>query len=297
MAVQYPSAVHIETLNFCNAKCVMCPATTTGRVRGTMTDATFNRILAQILEMPERPSVTLHGTGEPLLYKKLGDRIRALTRHGITVNLTTNGALLTRMRAFDVLDAGVNSIEFSIESLDKEVFEKIRVGLDLDEVIANLLSCIELRNRLNPACTIKMIFIAHEDNKASLSKYLEFCRQNLAERDVLTLVPRHNFAHGFDSEVPATSDPCGFPISSVNIQHDGIINLCCVDSEQEHPLGDVNKNTITEIFNDAPYGAVRAAHAEGRRGSIALCASCNVPEAIKIHRSFERRGDGFAPLN
>lgn len=75
--MEYPRSVQLETLNSCNAKCVMCPATTTGRPRGIMTDATFNRIVSQVIEFPQKPDVTLHGTGEPFLYKKLGERIKA----------------------------------------------------------------------------------------------------------------------------------------------------------------------------------------------------------------------------
>jgi organic radical activating enzyme len=276
----HPIAIQLETLNFCNAKCVMCPASTTSRARGTMSDATFARIVEQILQLPTKPTVTMHGTGEPLLYKKLGERIRTLAQHGIPVYLQTNGALLTRTRAFDVIDAGVTSIEFSIESLTKEVFERIRVGLDLDEVITNVLSCIEIRNKLNPAVNVGLVCIVNEETEAGQAAYERFFDEHFAPGDQLTIVPRHNFARSYASVAKPSDAACGFVINSLSIQYDGIVNLCCVDSERVHALGDVHKNTIVEIFNGEAFDRIRRAHLEGRRREIGLCTDCNVPESI-----------------
>jgi wyosine [tRNA(Phe)-imidazoG37] synthetase (radical SAM superfamily) len=280
----YPTAVQLETLNFCNAKCVMCPATTTSRAHSTMSDAIFNRIVEQIAAFPTKPRVSLHGTGEPLLYKKLGQRIRTLTKHGIPVYITTNGSIVTRARAFELIDAGITAIEFSIESLNKEIFERIRVGLDLDEVIANFLSFVELRDKLNPKITIGMVFIAHDDNADSLAEYEAFFEQHLSSGDELTVVPRHNFASSYDSHAAPSDIPCSFVVNAINIQSDGIVNLCCVDSEQTYALGDLNKNTIVEIFNCERFNEIRRAHAEGRRHSLPLCSSCNVPEVLAQYK-------------
>lgn len=208
---------------------------------------------------------------------------------------------MTRTRAFEVIDAGIATISFSIETLNKEIYEKIRVGLDLDEVITNVLSFIELRDRLNPGIPIKIVFIAHTDNRETIGDYAQFCLKHLSPHDTLVTVPQHNFANAFQSEVSAGTRLCGFPFTSINILYDGMVNLCCVDTEVQHPLGNVNENTILEIFNGERYREIRAAHSSSRRNSVSLCASCNVPEALLGEKSFmiARHGEtkGLRPLN
>ena len=62
--------------------------------------------------------------GEPLLRRNLDILIRMLSKHPLDLALTTNG-LLFPSRAVALVDAGLNRVTFSLDSLDPAIFEKI----------------------------------------------------------------------------------------------------------------------------------------------------------------------------
>ena len=65
-------------------------------------------------------------------------RINKFFENGITeTSIATNVSLLNERRATDLLEAGLGMIIFSIDSLKKDVFEKIRVRLNFEEVRDN----------------------------------------------------------------------------------------------------------------------------------------------------------------
>ncbi len=61
--------------------------------------------------------------GEPLLREDLEEMIRLARRHGLQVNLITNGTLADRRRARSLFRAGLRTAQVSVESLDAETHD------------------------------------------------------------------------------------------------------------------------------------------------------------------------------
>jgi uncharacterized radical SAM superfamily Fe-S cluster-containing enzyme len=244
-----------------------------------MSDELFAKIMDEVSAWDPRPVMSLHGTGEPTLHKRLAERIKAISDAGIYSKLVTNGSLMTEKLCRKVLEAGVSNIEFSVESLDKEIYSRIRPGLDLDEVMANFVTLCRMRQEIRPATVISWIFIIHQDNAGSLQGVRDFFAQHARRNDNIVVHPRHNFGGKFpDNGVGPSNQGCWQALRCINILYDGIVNVCCVDDYNSQILGDVNKSTISEIYNTDAYRALRHAHEIGNRSSISVCASCNVPE-------------------
>ncbi len=64
--------------------------------------------------------------GEPTLYKRLTDLIRAGKQYGWFVNVNTNGSLINEEYAQRLLAAGLDSVSISIYSADPEVHDEMR---------------------------------------------------------------------------------------------------------------------------------------------------------------------------
>jgi hypothetical protein len=67
---------------------------------------------------------------------------------------------------------------------------------------------------------------------------------------------------------------CMRALDSIMVLWDGRMSLCCFDGEGEVILGDLNTQTIREIYNGPLAVSYREAHAHNRRGELKLCASC-----------------------
>ena len=159
--LSFPRFIEIETVNACNARCPMCTIADWQRNTPTMKDDLFQRIADEIIDhRHEVKRVSLYRDGEPLLDKKLPSRVAILKDGGVGgISISTNVSLLTEERSRALLEAGLDMIILSIDSLEKEIFESIRVRLDFEEVLENALKFIELRDRIRPRTKIYMRMI------------------------------------------------------------------------------------------------------------------------------------------
>lgn len=89
-----PKYLHIETSSVCNSKCVMCAYPNTKRPKQFMSDDLFNKIAADSRESQIK-WVNLQFYGEPLLDKKILERIRFLKSYKIKVKFNSNASVLS----------------------------------------------------------------------------------------------------------------------------------------------------------------------------------------------------------
>ena len=64
----------------------------------------------------------------------------------------------------ELFEAGLNDLRFSIDAIKKETYEKIRKGLDYDQVVRNVLDVIKYRNQNYPQVSIRLRLTQREDN-------------------------------------------------------------------------------------------------------------------------------------
>src|SRR6185295_5049357 len=82
----------VETTAKCNIYCPMCPRETHPQPKEDMPDEVFERLVKGAGSTAEH--MMLIGLGEPLLDKKIFDRVVYCEQHGISTLLSTNGTLL-----------------------------------------------------------------------------------------------------------------------------------------------------------------------------------------------------------
>ena len=123
----FPSYIEIETVNACNARCPMCTINDWERNYPVMRDDVFNKLSEELIENKKfLKRVSLYRDGEPLIDKKLADRVSKFTDNGIlNTSIATNVSLLDEKRSKDLLEAGLGLVIMSIDSLEKDIFEKI----------------------------------------------------------------------------------------------------------------------------------------------------------------------------
>src|SRR5512139_2962402 len=85
--------LHVELTSRCNFSCEFCPDGKMSRPRGTMEFPLLERILTDAAGMTRE--LHFHVMGEPALYPRLGDAVRAAVSRGYVPSVTTNGSLLS----------------------------------------------------------------------------------------------------------------------------------------------------------------------------------------------------------
>jgi len=113
-----PGQVQLEVTNRCNFDCVMCQRKDLGVVFRDMPFDLYRTIIDRLPDAVRLVSLT--GWGEPTLHPDLVEMIRTARERGKRVSMTTNGVLLRGDLVERILDSGLSSIAFSIDSLDEE---------------------------------------------------------------------------------------------------------------------------------------------------------------------------------
>ena len=287
--LSFPRFIEIETVNACNARCPMCTIADWQRKTPTMKDDLFQRIADEIIEhRDEVIRVSLYRDGEPLLDRKLPDRIAYLKDGGINAtSISTNVSLLDEERARAILEAGLDMIILSIDSLEKDIFESIRVRLDFDEVLENALRFIDLRNTIRPETRIYMRMIRQRENLNEWPSYESYWKPKLAPHDRLYFHNLFNWGgqlEGFEAIAPSFEPnlPCVALWSLLVIFGNGDVPLCNVDYNNKYPTGNILEHSIEELWRSKIMNERRQAHLSGDKGCISLCKNCNVWEEGEV---------------
>jgi MoaA/NifB/PqqE/SkfB family radical SAM enzyme len=281
--------IRIENTNSCAYKCVMCPREKQTRDIGFMSVEDFSLVLDRIKSF--QGMFHLHGFGEPLLDRRLVEKIALLKKkHPASRNLifSTLGVSVKEDFFSKVLEAGLNGIIVSLYGYTNEAYQKIH-GIDrLDTVKKNLVSLAEAKKRFQNSfrCSIKISdpvlgsTLPIEEDLArdafrSWVKDLGF--------DVHPWSYAHNFGEGRGYNLPNSEKMCPVIIGKrKNILHvtwDLNVIPCCFDFNATIPFGNLRSQTLEEIFSSPEYFAFVVAHRTSDLSAYPACQNCEKHDA------------------
>ena len=139
--------VYIEPTNQCNLECRTCIRNVWDEPLGVMQWEVFERILSGIRAFSPIPTIFLGGFGEPLVHPKLIEMIRLGKESGCSVELITNGILLTEHISEQLVETGLDVLWISIDGVTPESYADVRLGASLPTVLNNLDSLLRIRER------------------------------------------------------------------------------------------------------------------------------------------------------
>lgn len=270
----FPRWIIVENTNRCNANCAICPHGEMTRPATTMPMALFERIVAEAA--PHRQAIdkfVLFLHGEPLLDELLPARIAAARRAGIPhLQLSTNASLLDAETGRQLVAAGLDELIISIDGATAAGYGASRRGLDLARVEANAERF--LANRGAVKVIVRMIEFA--GNAAEAEQF----RRRWADRGAEVVVePAHNWGGAREGLRPGPGPdgqfPCHSPWAGMVILADGTVPLCCLDYDAKVKLGDLNRQTILEVWRSPAAEALRRAHLERDYRDYPSCAACS----------------------
>jgi radical SAM protein with 4Fe4S-binding SPASM domain len=267
-----PDIVQIESTNLCNAKCVFCPRDEMHRRQGIMEMDLLRKIVDECAALGIT-HVRVHNYGEPFLDKQLVEKVRYAKAKGIReVGMISNGSLIDEDVARGMIDAGLDAINISVDASGKETFERTRVNLKYDDVIGNIKTLVRLRGEAGKVRPKLILSFVRQDNSADEQRFIDEWKQIA---DKIHVTDLHNWA----GTLNAKSDvqyPCYRLWQTFTVLWDGRVSLCCADFDGRHVLGDLRTSTIAQVWNSAPYRAVRRQHLE--HGGPEICRSCDLPK-------------------
>ncbi len=179
-------SLRITLTNRCNVNCLYCHHDGMVKSRDEMTADELYTICKIAKKIGVR-KIRLSG-GEPLLKKDIVEIVEKIASLDFKdISMTTNGILLEKY-AQDLKDAGLDRVNVSLDTLNRETFEFITKKDYLEDAKKGILKAVEVG--LYPV-KINMV-IMKDINQDEIDDMFEFCKKNDIVLQLIELIESEN---------------------------------------------------------------------------------------------------------
>lgn len=238
-----------------------------------MTMPLYRKILDEASTVPLITEVCITGLGEPTLDPHLVARVKYARdrKPKAAITMFTNGVYMTPARFNDLRDSGLNFLAFSLNALDADQ-HKAQMGLDsFDTVCAN--ADYAIKNRRNMRVEIRAVVTGwSREDLFRFSNRWGVARQGGHGQ----MIFEGNWA-GDNRTTHQSFKPneaCSRALSQIYVTWDGKVTTCCFDPAGTQVWGNLNTETLRNVYSSPEYLKFREAHFENRADEYAICKGC-----------------------
>ncbi len=287
-----PKSLNIELNNTCNHACYFCPfhgeyALNPPKPSKLKIDF-VKRILDQASELGVgEKEVGFYLAGEAFLYPELTEAVKYAKDLGFKyIFITSNGSLATPEKMKAVLNAGLDSIRFSVNATNREDYNFIHRRDDFDKVIDNLKFLKEYKetNRISLATSVSCVITKKNyDIRNEMRAFFE----NLVDDVVFIpislarLKDRKKLADELavykDKTTPDPNFICPILFDTMYINSDGMVVPCCEAYDENVTFADLNKElNLEKAWYGEKYQKYRNIFLKNQSDKGTLCAHCTL---------------------
>ncbi len=245
--IPLPCLISIETINRCNSTCGFCPASKDNESRPfmKMDEKLFYKIIEELSELNYEGYLNLYVNNEPFMDVRIVDWYKYAKEKlpKAKMLLYTNGLLLD-------IDKFVKICPY----IDKMVINNYSDDLRLHSNIEKLYSFIKDKD---------------EYKNKDISIQIRYIKEILTNR--AGAAPNK----GWKKSVHM---PCIMPFTDFTVYPNGIVGLCCSDALEKTNFGDINNQSIYEIWVSDKYKLLRNKIGSDRE-TYNFCKGCDFVDA------------------
>lgn len=236
--------IEIETYNRCNGGCSFCPVSVKNESRPEklMDEKLFKKIIQNLQDMDYSGRIALFSNNEPMLDKRIIEFHKYTREHlpKAKMHLFTNGTMLTVEKFIEL-----------IKYLDELVIDNYSQKLEMIPQVRKIFEYCE----------------SHSEAREKVAIVLR--KQN----EILTT--RGGDAPNRTEMMEYPSDACLLLYRQMIVRPDGKVSLCCSDPLGRFTLGDLNIQTLEQVWYDETFTRIRKL-VSGGRTNYEHCRNCDL---------------------
>ena len=285
---EFPPHLEFELNYSCNLRCPMCTwavEDAAEKKEDWFTFEDYKKVIDEAVSIGTK-SIRLCYINEPLIRQDIDQFIKYAVDAGILdVLITTNGTLLTKQMSKKLIEAGLTKINVSLDAVTNEIYDKIRVGGNLDVTVQNIHDFLDIRKEMNKK--LPKITLTFVTSKINFHEYDEFVSNWKDKVDSLGIQHLQNpFGEGrFEDEkmgedIILKRSPipekfhCSEPFKRLTLRSNGDTLPCCSFYAVDLVIGNWKENSLEEIWNNDKMKELREIHKTGDYQKNNVCKNC-----------------------
>lgn len=275
-----PKNMMVELSNGCNHACIFCTSPYMTRKIGRIDKSFLFQIMADARALGVE-EIGFYTTGDPFVHTDLDKFTSQAKALGFSyIYISTNGALASPERAKAVIDAGMDSIKFSINAASRESYELIHGRDDWDLVMANLRFISEYRRTLGRPLKLFITSVVTTQNAHEIEKFKAEVK-DLVDEIIFTAVQNQSGQMNSAQDILSadggtsfkTASICTMPFNRLHVSCEGYLTLCCVDYQNYLAVADLRHVPLKDAWTAPEFRTMRERHlSQSLEGT--LCGNC-----------------------
>jgi len=269
-----------------------------------MSEYLFKKIIDECTEHGVN-LICLFKDGDPVLHPKIDEFIKYAKDKNSAKNITiaTGANALNPDLSKKIILSGLDTIFFSVDSLTEEKYKKIKGTDNYGKVLENIFDFVRIKENLKsvtPRIIVKMLAtdIVKDDVEFFIRLWINIADLVLIDKeitiwdgtnqrvnDLIKNMENYNF------EKPKTRYPCNRPWYMISVYSDGKVTICPEDWDQKMIIGDVNDDSLFNIWNGDKLNLIKKYHIEGKWDKLSTCQFCEAHNLKNMGNWFRENKD------
>jgi radical SAM protein with 4Fe4S-binding SPASM domain len=288
-----PFLLYVDPSSACNFRCQFCPTghidlvKASGYKRRVMNLQLFKKLLEDLEAFPQALRVMrMNKIGEPLLNKNLPTMIRLAKESGRVshIDFATNASVFSPELLMNMVEAGLDRLNISLEGVSTEQYaEHAKVVFDFPRLVEQIHWFYPRRGDCELTIKVPGDYLSAEDRTKFFDLFGDYCDRIFVE-ELSPIWPEFDLENragvtaskteGQYRETLEDKDVCTYIFYAMAINADGTVSACCPDWDQKLVVGDLNRESLRDIWHSSEMNKLRRLHLQGKRRENPVCRAC-----------------------
>ncbi|CCZ58495.1 radical SAM domain protein [Clostridium sp. CAG:710] len=277
--MDYPKVIEVQFHNKCNSNCLICPYKDMNYSYKSMTNELFEKLLSEIDEKKLKRIIP-YLNNEPFLDVNFIEKVKKIRNKfkKIEIEISSNVSMIKEKDIIALNSLNITELRLSVFGYEKDTYNKMMPCLNYEKTFEKLKTISNIMSKTSTIISIVMIdtgeiseqeFIDMEKMCKSLG--FNFERWGFLDRSDNVTYKSNNI---YNENVSYCEQ--NRPLERMHILSDGRVIFCCQDWSHSLVVGDINNNTISEVWNSKVYNNARNSLYDKEKDSPMICKKCKL---------------------
>lgn len=275
----YPKVIEIQFHNKCNSNCLICPYKDMNYSYKKMTNELFEKFLNEIDESKLKKIIP-YLNNEPFLDVDFINKVKRIRNKfkKLEIEISSNVSMIREEDIIEMSHLDITELRLSVFGYKKDTYNRIMPYLNYEKTFEELKKISNIMSKSNTIISIVMIDNGEIDEQEFIDMKkmcnelgFNFERWGFLDRSDNVTYKSNNV---YNEDVSYCEQ--NRPLERMHILSDGRVIFCCQDWAHSLVVGNINDNTISEVWNSSIYNDARNSLYIKEKDSPLICKKCKL---------------------